>query len=70
MEHSAEEGFRHIPFRLYAPQLTSKPFIQYLVKPIENEKKMTVEDLLQKATLNFESKGLLFSAFYLVQMNT
>nr|CAG4651238.1 EOG090X0BB3 [Simocephalus serrulatus]SVE94433.1 EOG090X0BB3 [Simocephalus serrulatus] len=57
MDHTAEEGFRHIPFRLYAPQLTSKPFIQYLVKPIENEKKMTIEDLLQKANLNFESKG-------------
>ena len=60
MEHSAEDGFRHIPFRLYVPQqLTSKPFVQYLAKPIENEKKLTVEDLLHKANLNFESKGRL-----------
>lgn len=57
MEHSTEEGFRYIPFRLYAPQLTTKPFIQYLVKPIECEKKLVVEDLLQKANLHFESKG-------------
>lgn len=58
MEHIAEEGFRYIPFRLYAPQLTSKPFLQYLVKSIENEKRLTLEDLLQRANLNFESKGM------------
>nr|SVE84446.1 EOG090X0BB3 [Daphnia pulex] len=57
MEHSAEDGFRYIPFRLYVPQLTSKPFVQYLIKPVENEKKLVVEDLLQRANLNFESKG-------------
>lgn len=59
MEHSAEDGFRYIPFRLYVPQLTSKPFVQYLVKPVENEKKLVVEDLLQRANLNFESKGVI-----------
>nr|CAG4643425.1 EOG090X0BB3 [Ilyocryptus agilis] len=57
MEHAAEEGFRHIPFRLYVPELSTRPFIQFLIKPVENERKTTVEDLLQKANLKLESKG-------------
>lgn len=59
MEHTAEDGFRHIPFRLYAdfPELSSKPYIQFLIKPVENEKKTTVEDLLARTNLKVESKG-------------
>lgn len=57
MEHTSEDGFRHIPFRLYVPESTSKPYIQFLVKPVENEKKSTVEDLLQRANLKFDTKG-------------
>nr|CAG4634994.1 EOG090X0BB3 [Alona affinis] len=57
MEHSDEDGFRHIPFRLYVPDLTTKPFIQFLMKPVENEKRNTLEDLLHKANLKLESKG-------------
>ena len=60
MEHSADDGFRHIPFRLYVPELTSKPYLQFLIKPVENEKKATVEDLLHRITnLKLESKGKL-----------
>jgi len=55
MEHSSEEGFRHIPFRLYDPNLTTRPFIQFLIKPVENEKVTTLGDLLQKA--NLKTKG-------------
>lgn len=55
MEYTSEEGFRHIPFRLYTLDLGSKPFIQFLIKPIENEKKTTVGDLLQQA--NLQTKG-------------
>ena len=60
MEHTAEDGFRHIPFRLYAdfPELSSKPYIQFLIKPVENEKKTTVEDLLARTNLKVESKGI------------
>lgn len=63
MEHSSEEGFRHIPFRLYVPDLTSKPFLQFLMKPFENDKKNTLGDLLHKVNLNLESKGKLRSLF-------
>jgi Autophagy protein Apg5 len=63
MEHSSEEGFRHIPFRLYDPNLTTRPFIQFLIKPVENEKVTTLGDLLQKA--NLKTKGYhLISDFY------
>nr|CAG4650398.1 EOG090X0BB3 [Sida crystallina] len=55
MEHSSGEGFRHIPFRLYVAEASTRPFIQFLIKPIENDKPMTLDDLLQRANLN--SKG-------------
>jgi len=58
MEHTGEDGFRHIPFRLYAPEITSKPYLQFLMKPLENEKQTTLQDLLLKANLKTESKGL------------
>ena len=59
MEYTSEEGFRHIPFRLYALDLgSSRPFLQFLIKPVENEKKTTVEDLLKQA--NLKSKGSVF----------
>lgn len=59
MEHTADDGFRHIPFRLYVyPELSSKPYIQFLIKPVENEKKTTVEDLLARTNIKIESKGI------------
>nr|CAG4645034.1 EOG090X0BB3 [Leptodora kindtii] len=48
MEHT-EEGFRHIPFRLYVPDLGSRPYIQFLIKPIENDRKNTLHDLISRA---------------------
>lgn len=57
MEHSGGEGFRHIPFRLYAPELTNKPYIQFLMAPEINEKKLTVSDLLDKASVLLSDKG-------------
>ena len=43
--------------KLYVPELSSKPYIQFLIKPVENEKKMTVDDLLARSNLKLESKG-------------
>lgn len=57
MEHSCGEGYRYIPFRLYAPELTSKPYIQFLISPEQNERKLTVEDLLSKASFFLSNKG-------------
>lgn len=57
MESAGDEGFRYIPFRLYAPELTSKPYIQFLIRPEDNEKKSTIEDLLRKASLFVSNKG-------------
>jgi len=56
MEHTGEDGFRHIPFRLYVPNITSKPYLQFLIKPVENEKQTTLQDLVLKANLKIESK--------------
>ena len=63
MEHTGEDGFRHIPFRLYVPNITSKPYLQFLIKPVENEKQTTLQDLVLKANLKIESKGMWFFTF-------
>ena len=68
MEHSSEEGFRHIPFRLYDPNLTTRPFIQFLIKPVENEKATTLGDLLQKANLKTKGHNLI-SNFYEINLS-
>ena len=64
MEHSGDDGFRHIPFRLYSPELTTKPYLQFLIKPTENEKNTTLGDLLLKANLKAETKGSYFTFFF------
>jgi hypothetical protein len=63
MEHSSEEGFRHIPFRLYDPNLTTRPFIQFLIKPVENEKVTTLGDLVQKANLKTKGYHLISNSY-------
>ena len=73
MEHRAEDGFRHIPFRLYIPQLTSKPSVQYLAKPIKM-KENWLEDLLQKTNFNYNLMVRLYtfvqvSFIYLIFLN-
>jgi len=55
---SPDEGFRHIPFRLYCePEMmaTSRPYVQFLIKAAENERKTTLHDLIERA--NLKTKG-------------
>nr|CAG4645736.1 EOG090X0BB3 [Lynceus sp. MCZ IZ 141354] len=46
----SQEGFKHIPFRLYVPDSDTRPYIQALVKPVsESGSKMTLLQLIQEA---------------------
>ena len=64
MEHT-EEGFRHIPFRLYVPDLGSRPYIQFLIKPIENDRKNTLHDLISRARTKNDIKGKTLMVFFI-----